>query len=224
VVLGVATAAWGTVAASRGGPVPSWQAALLPFAVGALCGWTLVVLVRGVADRVRLLGLLFGIAAVLAGAAAVLGIGALPAAAVAGAVLANRAMLPHRILKVAHALDAPLLVALLVLVGASWTEAAFSWPTLAVLVVARAAGLMVAGRVLAAVAQQHGVALAAQRPWCGLLAQGELALGFSLVLVGTVVDDPGVLAAAVTALLVNHGLAALWTRRELFPTVSRGRT
>ncbi len=217
VLLGVTTAAWGAIAASRGGPVPSWQAALLPFAIGAVCGWTLVVLVRGVADRVRLLGLLFGVAAVLAGVAAVLGIAALPAAAVAGAVLANRAMLPHRILKVAHVLDAPLLVALLVLVGASWTEVAFSWPTLVVLVVARAAGLAAAGRVLAAVARRRGVALAARQTWCGLLAQGELALGLSLVLIGTVADDPGVLAAAVAALLVNHGLAVLWTRRELFP-------
>jgi len=220
--LGVATSAWSAVAASRGGPLPSWQAPPLAFAFGAVCGWTLVVLARGVADRMRLLGILFGIAAVLAGAGAVVGVAALPMAAVAGAVVANRARLPHRILKVAHSLDVPLLVALLVLVGASWTPAAFSWPTLAVLVAARAVGLAAAGRVLGAVARRHRVPLQARQPWCGLLAQGELALGLTLVLAGFASDDVGVLAAAVTALLANHGLAVLWTRRELFPPPARG--
>ncbi len=218
VCFGLATAGASPLALAQGGTVPTWQLLPLPFALGAVLGWALVVLVRGIGDRIRLLGLLVGMAAAAAGAAAVLGLSPLPVAAVAGAVVANRAALPHRTLKVAHALDGPMLVALLVLVGASWSGAAFSWRTMAVLVAARALGLALAGRWLAGISARHGIVLGVPAPWCGLLAQGELALGLVVALMGALTGGQGVLAGAVAAMVVNRGLALLWTRRVLFAT------
>lgn len=216
VAFGLATAGAGALSAAGGGLLPTWQVLPLPFALGAVLGYALVALARGIGDRVRLLGLLVGITAVAAGAATVVGLSPLPVAAVAGAVVANRARLPHRILRVAHALDAPMLIALLVLVGAAWAEAAFSWRTTAVLVAARGAGLVLAGAVMKRAARRHGVALGVAAPWCGLLPPGELALGLVVALVVTLQPEPGVLAGAVAALVVNHLLARLWTRRVLF--------
>jgi hypothetical protein len=192
-----------------------WELVVVTVAVGLLVGYVLVVLARGVAEHTRLLTLVGGSMCLVGGATAVLGLGALPAAACAGAVLVNRSVFPNRMLRVAHSLERPMLVALLVLVGASWRGAAFAWPAFVLLTVVRGAAAWVAGGVLQAVARRRHAASPVAGLGLGLLPQGELALGLMVGIVSFFPAANGVLEAVVAAIIVNNLAAGWWMRRSL---------
>lgn len=208
----------------RGGPIPAAELIVVMLAVGALVGYALVVLIRGVREHIELVTLAAGSMCLVAGAASVLGLSALPAAACAGAVLVNRSVFPHRMLRVAHAWERPMLAALLVLVGASWDGAAFSLPVFVLLTVVRAFGAWVGGEFLSSMV---GAATGEPRPrhvgW-GLLPLGELALGLLVAVVTFFPDTGGVLEAVVAALVVNNLVGGRWMRwRILGSDVGRSR-
>lgn len=218
-----------TVASALASPavstgVPAWQLVAYTAFVGLVLGYAMVSLVRGVREHLRLLTLTAGAAAAVAGATAVLGTAGLPAAAVAGAVIVNRTMFPHRLLKVAHSLERPMLLALLVLVGASWRGSGFSWPAFVVLTVVRAPALALAGRWVAQLARRRGLAVRRLDLGLGLLPQGELALGLLVAMIGTALESRGVLEGVVAAMLVNQLAGRLWLTRRLFATPDRGET
>ncbi len=215
-IFAVATALASPVAVAGSFNLPAVQLLLLVLAVGVVVGYAVVMLVRGVTVPIQVLTLLIGAMALLAGVAAVLGTNALPAAACAGAVLINRCVFPSRVLRAAHALDRPLLVAMLVLVGASWSAREFAWSVFWVMTVARAAAALVAGHM--------AVRLAERRPdrsrelllgW-GLLPQGELALGLTIATVSFFPGCDGVLEAVVAAMVLNNLTGHWWMRRRLF--------
>jgi hypothetical protein len=179
-------------------------------------GYSLVVLVRGVFGHIHLLTLAIGAVCLIVGATSVLGLSGLPAAAFAGAVLVNRAVFPHRMLRVAHSLERPMLVALLVLVGASWGGAQFALPVFLLLTVVRMAGAFAAGTFVGwtmpyprAIHRRSGIG------W-GLLPQGELSLGLLVAIVSFFPSLPGVLEAVLAALVVNNVVGGWWMRRKLF--------
>ena len=210
-----------TVASALASPtgaasVPPWQLVAYTACVGLVLGYAMVALIRGVREHLRLLTLTAGAAAAVAGATAVLGTTGLPAAAVAGAVIVNRTMFPHRLLKVAHSLERPMLLALLVLVGASWQGAGFSVPAFVVLTLVRTPALAAAGRWVALTARRRGLAVRRVDLGLGLLPQGELALGLLVALLGTGVESLGVLEAVVAAMIVNQIAGRLWLSRHLF--------
>lgn len=185
--------------------------------IGLVMGYALLHLIRGVSDQIRLLILVTGTLAAVAGTAAVLGTSGLPAAACAGAVVINRCSFPNRMLRAVHVLEMPMLVALLVLVGASWSGVAFSWRAFAVMTVGRSVAVLLGGRLLAAAARRNRAPLST--PWLGggLLAQGGLALGLLVATVTVVEGTDGVLEAVIAAMIVNNIGAQLWVRRYLFP-------
>jgi hypothetical protein len=211
----VATALASPLAGTYGSVFPSWQLVMVTAAVGALVGYALVILARGVQKHVELLTLTAGSMCVVAGATAVLGLNALPAAACSGAVLVNRCMFPSRMLRVAHSLERPMLVALLVLVGASWKGASFSLTTFVLLSVVRAGAAVVVGAVLQRSARKRRVASRASGLGCGLLPQGELALGLLVAIVSFFPNTSGVLEAVVAAIVVNNVIGGWWMRRRL---------
>ena len=199
----------------RVGALPAWHLMFLTMAVGVVVGYSLVVLVRGVHQHIHLLTLAVGTVCLIAGATSVLGLSALPAAAFAGAVLVNRAVFPHRMLRVAHSLERPMLVALLVLVGASWEGARFALPVFLLLTVVRMTGAVAAGVFMGWA--MHYPRVTRRRPglgW-GLLPQGELALGLLVAIVSSFAPLPGVLEAVVAALVVNNLVGGWWMRRRL---------
>jgi hypothetical protein len=214
----VASALASPVVLPMGGAFPVWQLVVVTAAVGFLVGYVLVALVRGVQEHIQLLTLTGGAICLVAGATAVLGLGALPAAACTGAVVVNRSVFPNRMLRVAHSLERPMLVALLVLVGASWTGAAFSGATFVLLTVVRGAAACLAGELLSRVARHRRTDIRSKGLGFGLLPQGELTLG---LLVATVVFFPetnGVLEAVVAAIIVNNIAGRWWMRRQLAAT------
>ncbi len=154
----------------------------------------------------------------VAGAAAVLGLNALPAAACAGAVLVNRSVFPHRMLRVAHSLERPMLVALLVLVGASWRGASFSLATFVLLTVVRTVAALIAGEVLQSSARRRRATTRTRGLGLGLLPQGELALGLLVAIVSFFPSPAGVLEAVVVAMIVNNLIGGWWMRRRLVDT------
>jgi hypothetical protein len=214
VVFGVASA-WASPLSGVAGGLSPLQLLLYLAGMGIVVGYLSLVLVRGVREPIEIMTLLIGTMAGLAGATALLGASALPAAACSGAVLINRAAFPHRILRVAHSIERPLVIALLVLVGASWSGAAFSWRVFAVMVVGRSLGAVIAGRVLAIQAGRHGATVAV--PWLGLgmLPQGELALGLLVALIGFSTGVEGVVEAVVAAMVVHHLVGRWWMGRYL---------
>jgi hypothetical protein len=203
---------------AAGGPaaVPALHLILLTVGVGVLVGYAVVVLVRGVGRQIEILTLLMGAMCLVAGGVAVLGLNPLPAAACAGAILVNRTIFPHRVLRAAHSLERPMLVALLVLVGASWSAAAFSVPVFAIMTVVRTAAAAAAGAVLGRAAQHRGLAPRVRSLGLGLLPQGELALGLLVAVLGFARTPAGVLEAVVAAMVVNNLLGGWWMRRHLF--------
>lgn len=201
--------------AEAGGDVPAWQLVMVTAAVGALVGYALVVLVRGVQEHIRLLTLAGGAMCLVAGATAVLGLSALPAAACAGAVLVNRSVFPSRMLRVAHSLERPMLVALLVLVGASWGGASFSLVTFVLLTAVRAVAAWIAGEFLQRFARRRHVPTWTPGIGLGLLPQGELALGLLVAIVSFFPDTTGVLEAVVAAIIINDLAGGWWMRRQL---------
>ncbi len=214
-VFTVAAAFASPIAVARGGTVSAWQLVVVTVAVGLLVGYALVVLARGVAEHNRLLTLISGSMCLVAGATAVLGLGGLPAAACAGAVLVNRSVFPNRMLRVAHSLERPMLVALLVLVGASWRGAAFAWPAFVLLTVVRATAAWIAGGVLQTVARRRHAASSVGHLGFGLLPQGELALGLMVGIVSFFPQISGILEAVVAAIIVNNLVGGWWMRRCL---------
>jgi len=216
-----------TVASALASPegvmgVPPWKLVAYTAFVGLVLGYAMVSLVRGVREHLRLLTLTAGAAAAVAGATAVLGTTGLPAAAVAGAVIVNRTMFPHRLLKVAHSLERPMLLALLVLVGASWRGTGFSWQAFVLLTAVRGPALAVAGWWVARVSQRRGLGVRRLDLGLGLLPQGELALGLLVALLGTAIESRGVLEGVVAAMLINQLAGRLWLARRLFSATGHG--
>jgi hypothetical protein len=215
ILFAVAAALASPLAEAGGGGIPAWQLVIVTAAVGVLVGYALVVLVRGVREHIRLLTLAGGSMCLVAGATAVLGLSALPAAACAGAVLVNRSVFPGRVLRVAHSLERPMLVALLVLVGASWKGASFSLITFVLLTVVRTIAAWVAGEVLQRIARRRRVVSRTPGLGLGLLPQGELALGLLVAIVSFFPNTTGILEAVVAAIVVNNLIGGWWLRRWL---------
>lgn len=190
-------------------------AAVIAGGAGVLTGFMLSVLARGERDRVRLMILLLGTVGIAAGGAVAVGQSPLFPAALAGAVVVNRAAFPHRLLRVAHELESPLYVALLVLIGAAWTPSRLDLGVLAGLTLGRGAGWLVAGGVLRLAAGRHAVSL--RRGWAGLgwLPQGPLAVGLALAAVELCRGRPGLLEAAMVAVVLNHVAGHWWAARVL---------
>jgi len=217
----LATAVGSPLAATSGGAVPVWHLTLFIVAVGVLVGYVLVVLVRGVREHIRLLTLALGTMCLVAGSSAVLGLSALPSAALAGAVLVNRCVFPHRMLRVAHSLERPMLVALLVLVGASWSGAAFSWAAFLLMTVVRCGAAAALGELIDRVARVRGLEIRTPFLGLGLLPQGELALGLLVACVTFFSGTQGILEGVVAAIVVNNVIGQLWMRRRLFEDSAR---
>jgi hypothetical protein len=222
VVFAVASVLASPVSRGASGVVPHWQLLFYTLGLGVVAGYLALVMVRGETDRISVLTMLTGAVSGLAGAAALLGASALPAAACCGAVLINRSAFPHRVLRVAHALERPLLVALLVLVGASWSGVAFSWPVFVVMLGGRWVGVAAAGALLRSMARRRGVRLEVVGVGWGLLPQGELALGLLVALVGFVGPAEGVVEAVVAAIVLHQLAGQWWMRRSLFVPVGGG--
>jgi hypothetical protein len=215
-VFAVATAIASPLAAEHGGGLAAHELFVLTVAIGTLVGYAAVVLIRGVADHMQLLTLAVGSMCFAAGATAVLGLNPLPTAAIAGAVLVNRCVFPHRMLRVAHSLERPILVALLVLVGASWSTAAFSLEAFAVMTLVRASAAVTAGAGLTRIARARGEILRTAGVGWGLLPMGELSLGLTVAIVSFFPATEGVLEAVVAAVLTNNIAGGWWMRRRLF--------
>jgi hypothetical protein len=213
-VFGVASA-WSSPLSGVAHGLAPWQLVLLVVGIGVVAGYLSLVLVRGVRQPVEIVTLLIGTMAGLAGATALLGVSALPAATCSGAVLINRAALPHRILRVSHSIERPLVIALLVLVGASWSGVAFSWRIFTVMCLGRLAGAMIGGRVLANRADRWGVRVAVRGLGFGLLPQGELAIGLLVALVGFSAGSEGVLEAVVAAMVLHQLIGRWWLGHHL---------
>lgn len=217
----VATALASPLVVAAGGSLPGWKLVAVTVAIGFLVGYALVVLVRGVQEHMQLLTLTGGAMCLVAGATAVLGLGALPAAACAGAVVVNRSVFPHRMLRVVHSLERPMLVALLVLVGASWTGAAFSVEVLVLLTVVRMAAAWFAGEILGRVARSRQAATRTKGLGLGLLPQGELALGLLVAIVVFFPETGGILEAVVASIIVNNLIGGWWLRHQLVTIAER---
>jgi hypothetical protein len=211
----VAAASASPLGHGDGAAISQWELLVVTVAVGVLVGYALVVLVRGEREHMRLLTLSGGSMCLVAGATAVLGLPALPAAACAGAVLVNRSFFPHAMLRVAHALERPVLVAMLVLVGASWQGAAFSLAAFALLTGGRLAAAVVVGAALGRTARRHHAAVPPASLGFGLLPQGELALGLLVAIISFFPQCEGILEAVVAAIIVNNLIAAWWMRWKL---------
>lgn len=220
----VATALASPLAAAKGGAMPAWELVVVTAAVGLLVGYALVVLVRGVQEQIQLLTLTGGAMCLVAGATAVLGLGALPAAACAGAVVVNRSVFPQGMLRVSHSLERPVLVALLVLVGASWSGASFSVAAFVVMTVVRTVVAWCVGEILTRMAMRRQTREFPKWLGFGLLPQGELALGLLVAIVVFFPDSGGILEAVVAAVIVNNFVARWWMRKRLATTVRRKST
>lgn len=221
VVFAIATVLASPLAAGNGGRLAAHELLVFTAAIGLLVGYAVVVLVRGVADHMQLLTLAVGSMCLVAGAASALGLNPLPAAALSGAVLVNRSVFPHRMLRVAHSLERPMLLALLVLVGASWGTAAFSVEIFVVMTLVRMAAVVTAGAALGRVARARGENRIRPGVGWGLLPQGELSLGFTVAIVSFFPATDGVLEAVVAAMLVSNAVGGWWMRRGLFAPPER---
>ncbi len=222
VFLAVAASGWGLLAADWDPPLAGWQLLVATVVLGAVVGYTLLSFLQGVRDDLRLLTVLTGGAGVLAGTAAVLGVSAMPSAALAGAIVMNRWVLPHRVLRVAHSLERPLLLAMLLLVGASWSVRSFSWTAFALLSGVRLLSLVGVGGVLARTARRRGIPGVPLGSGLGMAPQGELAIGLLVALDGLVGPFDGLLEAGVLALVANTLVGQYWLRRRLFGPSSAG--
>jgi hypothetical protein len=222
-VFAVAAALASPLAADRGGGLDVSELLVFTVAIGALVGYALVVLIRGISDHMQLLTLAVGSMCLVSGATTVLGVNPLPAAAIAGAVVVNRCMFPHRMLRVAHSLERPILVALLVVVGASWRTAAFSLEVFVVMGVVRTVAVMFAGGLLDRVARSRGEILSTGGLGWGLLPQGELAISLTVAIVSFFPSTEGVLESVVAAFLLSNAIGGLWMRRRLLVPSPEGR-
>lgn len=194
---------------------------LLMAGIAVVLGYATNVLLAGERTSVHILAVLIGMSALSAGTATLLGGEPMLMALVTGAVIMNRCRFPHRILRAAHSLEIPMLVALLVLLGAWWQPEAFPWPVLLLLVGLRGAALLLLGFRAASAARRRGVPLRRSDLGAGLLPQGPLALAILVAAVAHGQTGPAVGEAVFAATLVNHLLGWLWTRRVLFGAASR---
>jgi hypothetical protein len=204
------------LAAAGVSAIPVHHLLVLTIGVGALVGYAVVVLVGGVNHPIEILTLLMGGMCVVAGGTAVLGLNPLPAAACAGVILVNRTVFPHRVLRAAHSLERPMVVALLVLVGASWSGAAFSVPIFTIMTAVRTAAACAAGAVFRRAARRRGHGRGVGALGLGLLPQGGLALGLLVAVMGIIETPSGALEAVVAAIVANNLLGGWWMRRQLF--------
>jgi hypothetical protein len=217
---------WFSATRDSGQPMAGWQLLITHFfqiGVGIILGYALIALARGITDRFLLLTVIAGTLAAVAGATTVLGLSPLPAAAISGAIVMNRCIFPHRILSVAHSFEMPMVIALLVVAGASWTGVQLSWPVFALMVIGRFAGMVAGGAVMEETARRQGVKIKVPLPGCGLLPQGELAVGLLVAMIG-IIELQGVLEAVVAAMVVNQIAGQWWLRRYLMSRPSRGMT
>jgi len=218
IIFGVASVLYSPVSSMVGGPT-SWISLLATVAgIGLVAGYALLIMSRGVSDQLSIITILTGITAMVAGAASILGISPLPAAALTGAVVINRCVFPHRILKATHVFERPLLIALLVLVGAAIKALSFSWTIFVAVFLLRGLSLLSGGWVVSILLRRRG--LSTDEPWLGfgLFPQGGLALGLVVALLGTGGPVPGVLEAMALAMILNQLIGDLWYRRQLFET------
>jgi hypothetical protein len=219
VVFAVAAAIASPLTGSAANPLLPWELILVLTAVGTLVGYALVVLVRGVTDHMQLLTLTIGGMCVIAGLTAVVGLSALPAAVCAGVVVVNRSVFPHRLLRVVHSLERPMVVALLVVVGASWLGGIFSWQVFVVLTVVRAGASLAAGWFVMVFSRRPRVE---RDLGLGLVPQGELAFGLLVAVVSFFPSADRFLEAAVAAVVCNNLAGGLWLRRRLAPAAGVG--
>lgn len=189
---------------------------LLMAGLAVVLGYATNVLLAGERAPVHILAVLIGIAALSAGTATLLGGEPMMMALITGAVVMNRCRFPHRILRAAHALEMPMLVALLVLLGAWWRPEAFPWEVVLLLVVVRGVTLLVLGFRTASMARRRGAPVRRSDLGAGLLPQGPLALAILVAAVAHGQTGPAVGEAVLAATLINHLLGWLWTRRILF--------
>jgi len=222
-VFGIASILYSPFSTLSGG-IASPAILLLSIAgIGLVAGYALLIMSRGRRDMITIITLLMGITAMVAGAASVLGVSPLPAAAVTGAVVINRCVFPHRILKATHLFERPLLVALLVLVGSAVRALDFSWPIFLGLVLVRGATLLVGGRYLAGILTRRGWSPLESGLGLGFFPQGALALGLVVALLGVSGPEPGALEAMALAMVVNQVFGDFWYRKRLFEPGTAGR-
>ena len=217
------------VASSAAGPdapageaIPAWKLLGATLGVGISFGYALVVLMRGVRDRILLLTLVTGVTAGTAGATAILGVTGLPAGALVGAIGVNRTVFPHLLLRTVQWLERPMLVALLVLVGASWGGVSFAWRVFLLVTLVRLPVVLLAGRLVVRAARRHGLDVQLQGLGWGMAAPGELALGILVALLGTSLPISGVLEAVVAAVVCCHLAAQAWIRTRLVEAAEAG--
>jgi len=209
---GLAGAGGGSLTQALGGG----ERLLLMVGLAVVLGYATIVLLAGERTLVHILAVLIGVTALSAGAALLLGGEPMLMAMIAGAVVMNRCRFPHRILRAAHGLEMPMLVALLVLLGAWWRAEAFPWTVLLLLVVVRGAALLALGWATASMARRRGVAVHRSDLGAGLLPQGPLTLAILIASVAHGQTAPAIGEAVFAAMLANHLLGWLWTRRVLF--------
>ena len=183
--------------------------------LGGVGGLALVLLGRGERDEIRLMVMLLGVVALAGGGAMATGQSPVLPAALAGAIVINRSMSHHRLLRAAHTLESPLYVSLLVLIGASWSPHRLDLPVLGALTVSRAVGWLLAGALLRRTAGRYGIRIGAALPGFGWLPQGPLAMGLLLAVAELLPDSAGLLEAGVTAIVLNHLGGHLWATRRL---------
>lgn len=184
--------------------------------LAAILGYATILLLHGEREEIHVLALLVGVMALTAGVAVLTGAEPMLMAAVTGAVITNRSRFPHRILRAAHAIETPMLTAILLLLGAWWNPSVPSLAAVLLLVVVRGLGVLAGGFGLESVADRYGVQVRVGPLGMGLLPQGPLALAF-LVASAQAGHGTASLAGGIFAALVfNHLAGGLWTRRKLF--------
>jgi len=188
--------------------------------LAVVLGYATILLLHGEGEEIHVLALLVGMMALTAGVAALTGTEPMLMAAVSGAVISNRSRFPHRILRAAHAIETPMLTAILLLLGAWWVPSGPSLTALLVLVVARDAAVAMGGGWLVRTAGRHGITVHARPAGAGLLPQGPLALAFLMSSIQMGHGTPALAGGIFAALVVNHLAGGLWTRRVLFGTAA----
>jgi len=216
VAFGLASVLFSPVSSLAGGHLP-WVTVLVEIGgVGLLAGYALLAMARGQAEPLANITILIGITALIAGATSIMGISPLPAAALAGAIVINRCIFPHRLLKAAHLFERPLLIALMVLVGAAVKALSFSWWVFVILALLRSLSLIGSGWVLSEMLQRRGLSPRTPGLGIGLFPQGALSLGLLLALMSVAHPPPGFLEAAAAAMILNQVVGEFWLRRRLF--------
>ncbi len=184
--------------------------------VAVIFGYATILLLHGEREEIHVLALLVGVMALTAGAAVLTGAEPMLMAAITGAVIANRSRFPHRILRAAHAIETPMLTAILLLLGAWWRPCLPSLAGLLLLVLVRDAAVLGGGRVLEGLAGRRHVVVEARLMGTGLLPQGPLALAFLMASVQMGHGTPALAGGVFAALVFNHLAGGFWTRRVLF--------